>query len=160
MPTMTFKATTRKLPTGLAVEGEARGFKVIMDEPPTLGGSDTGMTPVELMLVALGGCQVIVASAFASAQGVDLQDIWVELEGDLDPMGFTQGAPGVRMGFQEIRLTLHMKSDSPPEKLEALAEFIASRCPVEDNLVNHTRIVAQPIVIEPATPEPTVAESV
>ncbi|MEA3396596.1 MAG: hypothetical protein U9R05_03950 [Chloroflexota bacterium] len=34
------------------------------------------------------------------------------------------------------------------EKLQEFAEFIASRCPVEDNLFNETKVIAQPIVIE------------
>ena len=148
MPVVTFKAVSRKLPSGLAVESEARGFKIIMDEPPQLGGTDTGMNPVEVLLSALGGCQCIVGAAFARAQHIDLQDIWVEVEGDLDPDGFLKGAAGVRNGFQEIRMTLHLKSDSPVEKLKEFAEFIASRCPVEDNLFSETKIVAQPIVIE------------
>ena len=148
MPVVTFKTVSRKLPSGLAVESEARGFKIIMDEPQQLGGTDTGMNPVEVLLSALGGCQCVVGAAFASAQHIDLQDIWVEVEGDLDPDGFLKGAAGVRNGFQEIRMTLHLKSDSPVEKLKEFAEFIASRCPVEDNLFNKTRVVTQPIVIE------------
>lgn len=146
MPNATIKAVTKKLPTGLAVEGTVRGFKIVMDEPPSVGGTDAGMSPMELMLVALGGCQCIVAAAFARAQGVDLQDMWVELEGDFDPSGFARGAPGVRPGFNEIRMTIHIKSDSPPEKLQEFVKFIGSRCPVEDNYTNETRIIVESVV--------------
>ena len=147
MALATFKAVS-KLQRGLAVENTVRDFKVIMDEPPGLGGTDTGMNPVEGLLVALGSCQVIVAAAFAKANGVDLQDFWVELEGDLDPDGFLKGKPGVRTGFQEVRFTMHIKSNSPVEKVEAFQKFIESRCPVGDTLVNGTKIVPARIVIE------------
>ena len=147
MAIATFKAVSKRL-SGLAVENTVRDFKVIMDEPPSLGGTDTGMNPVEGLLVALGSCQVIVASAFAKANGVDLQDFWVELEGDLDPDGFLMGKPGVRNGFQEIRFVMHIKSDSPAEKVEAFQKFIESRCPVGDTLVKGTKIVPSKIVID------------
>jgi len=118
-----------------------------MDEPPSLGGADTGMNPVEGLLAALGSCQVIVANAFAKANGVDLQDFWVELEGDLDPDGFLMGKPGVRNGFQEIRFTMHIKSNSSAEKVEEFQKFIESRCPVGDTLVQGTNIVSSKIVL-------------
>jgi uncharacterized OsmC-like protein len=149
MAVTTFKATSRKLPEGLAVASEARGFRIVIDEPESLGGSDAGMTPIEAVLAALGSCQCIVGAAFAKAQGIDLQDIWVELEGDLDPAGFLQGKKGVRNGFQEIRMTLHITSDSPAADVEAFADFIASRCPVEDNLLNTTRVDSHTLVHSP-----------
>jgi uncharacterized OsmC-like protein len=125
-----------------------RGFSVRMDEPPNLGGTDTGMNPVEALLAALGSCQVIVAAAFAKAQGIDLQDFWVELEGDLDPDGFLKGKPGVRMGFSEVRLTPHIKTSNSPEEVAKFVEFIKSRCPVGDVMVNGTRILPADAVIE------------
>ncbi len=50
----TFKATARKTANGLQVEANARGFKITLDEPEELGGTNTGMNPVEAVLCALG----------------------------------------------------------------------------------------------------------
>jgi uncharacterized OsmC-like protein len=148
MPSHTFKATSRKLPGGLAVESETRGFKVTMDEPKNLGGTDTGMNPVEAMLCALGSCQCIVAAAFAKSKGIEFEDLWLDVEGDLNPAGFLKGAPDIRRGFDEVRFTLHIKTSSDEEKVMDFAEFIQDRCPVEDNLMNATPVIAQPVVIE------------
>jgi uncharacterized OsmC-like protein len=147
MTLATFKATSRSL-GGMKVENQVRNFRFIMDEPAELGGTDEGMNPVEALLSALGSCQVIVANAFAKSQGVNLQDFWVELEGDLDPAGFMQGIPGIRPGFQEVRFTMHIKTDSPVEKVEAFQSFIESRCPVADTLCG-TVVTPSKIVIEP-----------
>jgi len=76
----TFTATS-KLVEGLQVDNFVRDFTIRMDEPKSLGGTDTGMNPVEALLAALGSCMMIVAAAFAKSQGIDLQDCWVELEG-------------------------------------------------------------------------------
>jgi uncharacterized OsmC-like protein len=148
MAMTTFKAISRKLAGGLSVESESRGFKVIIDEPASLGGTDTGMNPVEALLNALGSCQCIVAAAFAKAQGIDLKGFWVELEGDLDTDGFLKGDPNVRPGYQEVRFTMHIKTDAPKDKVEAFQKFIQGRCPVGDSLGNGITIKPSTIVIE------------
>ncbi|MDT2069594.1 OsmC family protein, partial [Enterococcus faecalis] len=50
-----------------------------MDEPKNLGGSDEGMNPIEALLASLGACKVIVARSFAKVQGINLNDIRVEI---------------------------------------------------------------------------------
>lgn len=132
----TFKAVATKLPEGLQVDCESRGFKILIDEPTELGGTDKGMNPVEALLAALGACQTICAFAFAESQNIKLEAFHTELEGDLDPDGFMGIAEGVRNGFQEIRYSMHMKADNTQEELEKFAEFIESRCPVADCLTN------------------------
>lgn len=147
MAVETFKAVAKSI-SGLAVEATVRDFKLRIDEPPSLGGTNTGMNPVEALLAALGACQTVVAAAFAKAQGVDLQEFWVEVEGDLDPDGFLKGKTGVRPGYQEIRYTFHIRSSSSQEKLDAFQEFIEGRCPVSDTLINATEVKPARIVKE------------
>lgn len=147
MAVVTFKATS-KMVSGLQVDNHVRDFTIRMDEPKELGGTDTGMNPVEALLSALGSCLTIVAAAFAKAHNIDLQDFWVELEGDLDPDGFLKGKPGVRNGFQEVRLIPHIKSSSSPAEIAKFMEFVKSRCPVSDVMVNGTVVVPAKPVIE------------
>lgn len=148
MAVVTFKAVSHKGKSGLVVENESRGFKMVMDEPENLGGTNQGMNPVEGLLVSLGSCMVIVGAAFAKAQEIDLQDLWIETEGDLDTDGFLKGKEGVRPGFQDVRFTIYIKSSSPEDKLHAFQKFIESRCPVSDTLGKGTRVKANTLVIE------------
>lgn len=141
----TFKATARKLPEGLQVETLSRGFKILMDEPEDLGGTDTAMNPVEALLCALGACQSIVAFAFAESFGFSFEEFYVDLEGDLDPDGF-MGLADVRNGFQEIRFVMHFKTTESQERAEAFAEFIEKRCPVGDCLANGVKLVKAGVV--------------
>ncbi|TZE81137.1 OsmC family protein [Calorimonas adulescens] len=147
MAVVTFKATSRKLPEGLMVESDVRGFKMILDEPEDLGGTNKGMNPVEALLCALGSCQSIVAAVFAKQQGINLKEFWVELEGDLDTDGF-MGKSNVRPGFQEIRFKMHIKSDSPEDKVKEFAKFIEKRCPVGDTLTQGVKLVSSGVVVE------------
>lgn len=142
----TFKANAKKLPEGLQVETSARGFKIILDEPEDLGGTDAAMNPVEAVLCALGACQTIVAAAFAEANDFEFEEFHVELEGDLDPDGFMGLADDVRNGFQEIRFTMHFKTNESQEKAEAFADFIEERCPVGDCLMNGVKLVRSAVV--------------
>ena len=146
MPLNTFKAVVKKK-EGLAVECEARGFKFILDEPEELGGTNTGMNPVEALLCSLGACQTIVASAFAGEFGIDLKDFWVELEGDLDTDGF-MGLSDVRPGYSKIRFNMHIKSDAPEEKINEFVEFIEKRCPVGDSINNIVEFEKTKVTIE------------
>lgn len=130
----TVKLVSRKTETGLQVENEARGLKILVDEPEQAGGTNTGITPVEALLAALGSCQTICAFAFARLKRIKLEGFHVELEGDIDSDGFMGKNPDVRNGFQEIRYTMHFKSDASQEELEDFAAFIESRCPIADCL--------------------------
>ena len=143
---MTLKTVSRKTAQALQVENESRGFKLTLDEPVEMGGSNTGMNPLEAMLCGLGGCQCIVATAFAQAQGFKYDELSVECEGDWDPDGF-MGLSDVRNGLLEVRVRLHVKSSEPAEKVKAFAEFIESKCPVADCLLNGVKIVkGEPII--------------
>lgn len=137
-----FKSTT-KLTEGMRVECTAREHQILLDEPKELGGTDTGMNPVEAVLSALGACKCIVARCFAKAHGVDIKDFKVELEGDLDPDGFMGKNKEAKIGFSEIRSKIYIESNSPKEKIEEFVEFIDRTCPVADTLANSPKLVTE-----------------
>lgn len=133
MPNQEFAATV-SLKEGLLVEGETRGFKVAMDEPEQLGGTNKAMTPVEMLLNALGGCLAITVAAFSKAAHVDLHDVKVHVTGDLDPGGFLGTNKDVRKGFNQIRYEIELMTDATEEKVNKLMQMVEERCPVSDTL--------------------------
>jgi uncharacterized OsmC-like protein len=147
MARVTYRATSKRL-QGLAVENIVRNYKVTIDQPKSAGGTDTGMTPTEAMLAALGSCQVIVATAFAAQHNIDLEDVWVEVEGDIDTDGYMKGTPGVRTGFEEVRFTMHVKSNASQAQLDQFRKFVETRCPITDTMTGGTRVVAEKVVNE------------
>jgi organic hydroperoxide reductase OsmC/OhrA len=67
---------------------------LIVDEPPALGGTNEGMNPVELILVALGTCQEIMYRIYATLMDIPLKKVTVNVQGDLDIRGlFRVGGP-------------------------------------------------------------------
>lgn len=143
----TFKATAKKLNEGMQVEVNAAGFKMIFDEPKTMGGTNQGMNPMSAALGVIGACQTIVAFMFAESQGINLKGFRVDVEGDMDLdnlMGKSQG----RTGFQEIRYKMYIDADAPQDKLEAFAAFVEKACPVSDTMSQGTKFVNAGVVKE------------
>ncbi|MEF2247455.1 MULTISPECIES: OsmC family protein [unclassified Paenibacillus] len=142
----TFKATAH-LQEGVRVVTKARQFELIIDEPKSLGGTDTGMNPVEVLLASLGACQSIVARVYAPKFGVNLEDFQVDVEGDLDLDGFFNRSE-VRPGYSDIRYVFRIKTDSPQDKVEEFVAFLESKCPVGDTIANAVNLKLDRIEIE------------
>lgn len=138
------KATSHLL-EGVKVESTSRGFKMILDEPVEEGGTDSGMNPVEALLCALGSCQAIVAKMIAFNMEIEIEDLKIELEGDLDPEGF-QGDTSVRPGFQNVRSKFIIKSNAPEEQIKELVAVAEKFCPVGDTISKGTNLAVDYII--------------
>lgn len=146
MAIQTFRATAH-LQEGTKVAVRSRNFEFHIDEPESLGGTDTAMNPVEALLGSLGACQSIVARVYASKFDVKLDDFWVELEGDIDLDGFFNKSD-VRRGYSEIRYNFHIQTDAPKDQVEAFIDFLEQQCPVGDTIANAVNLKKGNIVIE------------
>ncbi|MCR8629852.1 OsmC family protein [Paenibacillus radicis (ex Xue et al. 2023)] len=146
MANTTFKATAH-LQDGVVVKVRSRNFEFTIDEPKSLGGTDTGMNPVEAVLGALGACQSIVARVYAKKFNIRLDDFWVEVEGDLDLDGFFKKSD-VRPGYSDIRYTFHIKADAPRDTVEEFVQFLEQTCPVGDTIANQVNLKLSGIIIE------------
>jgi len=127
-------ATDSRQVEGLRSEAKIRQFSIAIDEPPTLGGTDTGPNPVELVLAALASCQEITYRAYATALGIPLDSVSVKLEGTLDLRGFFAVKDDVRAGFNDVRGVVNLKSSAPAADLAKLKEVVDAHCPVLDIL--------------------------
>jgi uncharacterized OsmC-like protein len=128
-----FSADSRQI-EGLRSETKIRQFSVTVDEPPSLGGTDAGPNPVELVLAALATCQEITYRAYATALGIPLEAVAVKLEGTLDLRGFFAVKEGVRAGFSEVRGVVELKSSASAADLAKLKDVVDAHCPVLDIL--------------------------
>lgn len=139
MATTKFKVRAQsENPTKTVVR--ARNFEMIIDEPPNVGGTDEGPTPVEYILGALAGCLNVVGHVVAQEMAFTLRGISFELEGDLDPAKFSGKQTTSRAGYQAIRVKINPDTDATAEQLETWLKTVESRCPVSDNLSNATPV--------------------
>ncbi|HWP60275.1 MAG TPA: OsmC family protein [Candidatus Acidoferrales bacterium] len=110
----------------------SKPFVLDADEPPILLGEDHGANPVEYVLTALAGCLTTSLVYHAAANGIRIDEVESSLEGDLDLHGFLGLSGQIRNGYENVRVTMKVKSDAPAEKL---AEF-TRRSPVLDIVSN------------------------
>lgn len=146
MAVQQFQARAR-LQDGVKVAVQARQFSLTIDEPAELGGTDTGMNPVEALLGSLGACQAIVARVYAPQFDVVLDDFQVEVEGDLDLDGFF-GQAAVRPGYSAIRYRFHITSPSPQAHIDRLLDHLQRHCPVGDTLANPVALSLTDVVVK------------
>ena len=117
---------------------EARGFKMTIDEPETLGGTNAGANPVEYLLAALAGCLNVMGHLVAREMGIKLNGLEIELEGDLNPDRFLGKSMEDRSGYKEIRVIIIPDMTTDKETLDKWLKTVENRCPVSDNISNGT----------------------
>src|SRR5574339_513614 len=69
----------RGLASGFAQEVEVRSHHFVADEPTSVGGTDTGPTPYDLLLAALGSCASMTVALYARRKGWPLAEVTVRL---------------------------------------------------------------------------------
>jgi hypothetical protein len=116
------------------------GHRIVVDEPPALGGTNAAANPVEYALAALGSCQVITYRVWATHLGIKFDSISVEVEGDLDLRGFFGVDPTIRPGYEQVRITLHITGPETPARYEELRRAVDEHCPVLDLFSNQTPV--------------------
>jgi uncharacterized OsmC-like protein len=115
---------------------------IATDEPKGLGGTETAPNPVEQLLGALGSCLAIGYAANATAAGIEIDDLRVEVEGDLNLKSFLGLEPG-HAGYDRLRATVHIESDADEATIAKLHDTVVRTSPV-----GHTLAGAIPLSID------------
>jgi uncharacterized OsmC-like protein len=142
-----WKAST-KWKGGFKVETCSRKFSLLADEPEMLCGTNTAANPVEMILQAYGACLTIGYAMNAAVRGIRLDDIRIDLEGEIDLPGFLGLEPPESLhmdklpGYKTIRAKVHIKADADKETLQKLHEHVMSTSPVGVTLARPVKIEA------------------
>lgn len=127
---------------GFRTSAAIRGFgPIASDEPPGLGGTDTAPNPVEQVLAALGNCLAVGYAANATARGIELDSLRIDISGPVDLHAFL-GLRDGHAGFERITANVTLASKSPAADIEALHEHVLRTSPV-----GHTLQAAVPVTI-------------
>jgi uncharacterized OsmC-like protein len=119
---------------GFASQARVRDFAPVpSDEPAGLGGGDTAPNPVEQLLGALGNCLAVGYAANATVAGITLEDVRIDVRGDVDLHVFLGLAEG-HAGFDSIAASVTIDSPASREELEQLHAKVLASSPVGHTL--------------------------
>jgi len=131
---------TVRLDGGTRIDISGRGHGWLADEPASVGGSDQGPTPYELLAGALGACTAITLGLYAQHKGVDLRSVEIDYEFTREHAKDCQECESDEEGLLDIiRSTARLKGDFTPQQRQRL-EQIVSRCPVHKTLERGMKI--------------------
>jgi uncharacterized OsmC-like protein len=111
-----------------------------IDHPEVFAAEDTGITPIEFLLVGLAGCLTAGVASVAQNRGIQLRSVEATVEGDHDIRGILGADPDVRNGFNDIKVTFHIDADASKQEIEALVAQSQKRSAVFDALTNPTNV--------------------
>jgi putative redox protein len=115
---MSLTATARAIDGGARQEVDVNGrHTIVTDEPRSLGGSDAGPAPHELLPAMLAACVSTTLALYAERHGFRLDDLRVEVV--YDP----STSP------RHVELTVHLPDGLTAEQRERLRRLVAA-CPV------------------------------
>lgn len=130
-----FAVDTRDGSVEDAGEVTERAYTIRTDWPREVGGGDSGPSPGELILAALGGCVAMTYVSKAAMRGVDIEELEVTIRAQVDLQGVFE-LDHVRPGLSRVAVTVGVRSDVDGAVLAALGETTARTSAVFDTLAN------------------------
>ena len=138
-----------RLDEGMKTSIQIRDFTLIADEPESVGGTNLGPTPKELLLGALAACAAVTARMYAQRKGWPLEGVEVDVSTErfkaVDYPGFT----GTADFLNEFRQRIQFKGPLTHEQKERLLE-IAGKCPVH-RILTEPNFLFEELVLDDET---------
>ena len=119
-------------------QAHPKKFTFDADHPLQFAAEDNGATPVEIVLVALGGCLTGGVAAVAQQRGIQLRSVKATIEADHDLRGILGADPDVPQRLQRGAGDYTIDADASPEDIQALVAQSQKRSAVFDLLTNPT----------------------
>ena len=111
-------------------------FSYDIDHPLQFASQDNGITPVEYVLVALGGCLTAGIAAVAQQRSIQLRSVRAALAAEMDLHGILGADPDVRNGFSGVAVSYQIDADATAEEIRAVVAQSQKRSAVYDILTS------------------------
>jgi uncharacterized OsmC-like protein len=140
---------------GFCVRSSAKNFEIggqsiqrnssyttLFDYPPQFAGEGKGPIVCEVCMSSLGACITQTIVLHATARGINLDSITIDVEGNIDLRGQAGISSDVRPGAQGFKVNVNIKSSSASkEQINELYEIGKKLSPAFDTLTNGTSVI-------------------
>jgi len=141
------KVVVRETREGKFTQLVAAGRHVLrVDEPVSVGGLDSGPSPYDLLLAALGGCTSMTVRLYADLKGLPLERVEVELKHDKIHAADCADCETREGKVDRIERVIRLEGALDEAQRAKLLE-IANKCPVHRTL--HSEITVPTRLEEP-----------
>jgi putative redox protein len=136
------------------VEGPASGFaqqvsvgphRLHSDEPVDAGGTDTGPSPYDLLLAALGSCTSMTIASFARRRQWPLEHVTVRMRHSRIYADDCADCEVKNVRIDRIEREIGLKGDLSDVQRNALLA-IAEKCPVHRTLTSEIRMIPPSVI--------------
>lgn len=120
---------------------------MLIDEPPHLLGEDNAPNPSEAVLASLGACLAVGVHANATARGISLSKLELQLEGDINVTavwGTGDLNEAKTLGFSAVRVKIDAEGDASDEEIADLINHSNVWSPVANTLRNNVTLEVIP----------------
>lgn len=113
-----------------------KDFLIKIDEPLELCGSNQYANPQEYLLAAMNSCIMVGYAAACALEGVELESLRLETQGDIDLRGFLGIDADVKPGYDSLEYKVFIKAKATEEQLKNIHEFVSRTAPNRFNLAS------------------------
>jgi putative redox protein len=129
---------------GFAQEIHAGRHHLTADEPASAGGTDTGPSPYDLLLAALGACTSMTVSMYARRKEWPLEEVTVHLRHSKIHAADCAECETREGLLDRIERDIHFNGSLTGEQRSRLLE-IANKCPVHRTLTSEIKIATREV---------------